>query len=61
MTQSCPTTPIFGSQIQKVLTGGDSSAFDNPCKWDLQGSGLGPEPLSVFGNDLEDEVKCSKS
>lgn len=61
MTLSCPTTPIFGSQMQRVLTGGDPSAFDGHCKWDLQGSGLGTEPLSVFCNDLEDEVKCSKS
>lgn len=55
------TTPIFGNQMQNVLTGGDSSVFDDPCKWDLQGSGLGPGLLSVFYNDLDDEVKCSKS
>lgn len=46
--------------MHKVFTDGDPSAFDGRCKWDLQGSGLGAEPLTVFCNDLEDEVKCSK-
>lgn len=61
MTHSCPAAAIFGSQIQKVLTGGDPSAWDGHCKLDLQGSGLGTEPLTVFCNDLEEEVKRSKS
>lgn len=47
--------------MKKVLAYGDPSVFDGHYKWDLQGSGLGAEPLSVFCNDLEDEVKCSKS
>lgn len=61
MTHSCLAAAIFGSQIQKVLTGGDPSPCAGHCKWDLQGLGLGTEPLTVFCNDLEKEVKHSKS
>lgn len=61
MTHSCPAAAIFGSQMQNVLTGGDPSASDCHCKWDLQGSGPGTEPLTIFCNDLGDERQCSKS
>lgn len=54
-------TPLFGSQIQKVLRAGDSFAFDGPADGMCGCQGLGPEPLSVFCNDLNDEVKFSKS
>lgn len=50
MTHSYPAAPIFGSRVQKGLTGGDPSASDGHCKWDLQGSRLGTEPLAVFCN-----------
>lgn len=61
MAQSCPGTPMLGGRMQKALTHGGPSVPAGHHKWHVQGSGLGLEPLSIFFNDLEDEVKCSKS
>ena len=61
MTHSYPAAPTFGSRMQKLLTGGDPSAFAGHCKWYLQGSGLGTGPLTVFCNDCRMKLNVQRA
>lgn len=43
-TAAKPLLDLEGREKMSLLVVSDSSAFHSPHKWDLQGSGLGPEP-----------------